>query len=111
MWPCLKVIYCAAARSTFTGDLNRVEEAGVRNMVKAFQDECIRRGDHRRAKGPGSKRRLYTDKSKKEIADFKQPYHQVRFRADGSRLLLAAMQREGLPQLSAALHCDAGVGV
>lgn len=49
----------------------------MRNMVKAFQDECIRRGDHRRAKGPGSKRRLYTEKSKKEIADFSQPYHQV----------------------------------
>ena len=37
-----KVIYCASSRSTFTGELLRVEEAGVRNISKAFQDECWR---------------------------------------------------------------------
>lgn len=34
---CLQVIYCAGARSTFTGDLLRVEERGVMTVVKAMQ--------------------------------------------------------------------------
>jgi E1A/CREB-binding protein len=34
---CNKVIYCATARSTITGDLNRVDNQGVRNVTKAFQ--------------------------------------------------------------------------
>lgn len=35
---CNKVIYCATARSTLTGDLNRVDHFGVYNLSKAFQD-------------------------------------------------------------------------
>jgi hypothetical protein len=34
---CNKIIYCATARSTITGDLNRVDSQGVRNASKAFQ--------------------------------------------------------------------------
>ena len=34
---CSKIIYCATARSTITGDLNRVDNQGVRNASKAFQ--------------------------------------------------------------------------
>lgn len=34
---CNKVIYCATARSTITGDLNRVDHLGVYNLSKAFQ--------------------------------------------------------------------------
>lgn len=33
----LQLIYCAAARSTFTGDLLRVDDRGVANLVNAFQ--------------------------------------------------------------------------
>ncbi|KAJ4962817.1 hypothetical protein NE237_022756 [Protea cynaroides] len=35
---CNKIIYCATARSTITGDLNRVDHQGVYNITKAFQD-------------------------------------------------------------------------
>lgn len=35
---CNKIIYCATARSTITGDLNRVDNIGVQNVTKAFQD-------------------------------------------------------------------------
>ncbi|KAJ0988684.1 hypothetical protein J5N97_007040 [Dioscorea zingiberensis] len=35
---CNKIIYCATARSAITGDLNRVDNQGVRNVAKAFQD-------------------------------------------------------------------------
>lgn len=34
---CNKVIYCATARSSITGDLNRVDQQGVCNVAKAFQ--------------------------------------------------------------------------
>ena len=34
---CNKIIYCATARSTITGDLNRVDNRGVYNVAKAFQ--------------------------------------------------------------------------
>ncbi|KAG8090600.1 hypothetical protein GUJ93_ZPchr0011g27572 [Zizania palustris] len=36
---CNKVIYCAIARSAITGDLNRVDNQGVRNVTKSFQQE------------------------------------------------------------------------
>ena len=75
-----KVIYCASAKSTFTGDLLRVEEAGVRNITKAFQDEFARQAEVNRGKKvPGKKTPLFNSKSKKEIADFSQPYHQARW--------------------------------
>ncbi|XP_073010136.1 protein HIGH CHLOROPHYLL FLUORESCENCE PHENOTYPE 173, chloroplastic [Typha latifolia] len=35
---CNKIIYCATARSAITGDLNRVDNQGVQNVTKAFQD-------------------------------------------------------------------------
>ncbi|KAH9702046.1 protein HIGH CHLOROPHYLL FLUORESCENCE PHENOTYPE 173 [Citrus sinensis] len=35
---CNKIIYCATARSTITGDLFRVDYQGVYNVTKAFQD-------------------------------------------------------------------------
>ncbi|CAM8948546.1 unnamed protein product [Rhodiola kirilowii] len=35
---CNKIIYCATARSTITGDLNRVDHLGVYNITKALQD-------------------------------------------------------------------------
>lgn len=34
---CNKIIYCATARSTITGDLNRVDYQGICNVTKAFQ--------------------------------------------------------------------------
>ena len=34
---CNKIIYCATARSTITGDLYRVDHQGVLNLTKAFQ--------------------------------------------------------------------------
>lgn len=34
---CSKIIYCATARSSITGDLNRVDNQGVYNLTKAFQ--------------------------------------------------------------------------
>lgn len=75
-----KVIYCASARSAFTGELLRVEETGVRNITKAFQDECIRQLEPSRAKWvSGVKPSKFTAKSKKEIADFSRKYHQARW--------------------------------
>ncbi|XP_047311208.1 protein HIGH CHLOROPHYLL FLUORESCENCE PHENOTYPE 173, chloroplastic [Impatiens glandulifera] len=35
---CSKIIYCATARSSVTVDLNRVDNQGVYNVTKAFQD-------------------------------------------------------------------------
>ncbi|CAN6573716.1 unnamed protein product [Malus baccata var. baccata] len=35
---CNKIIYCATARSTISGDLYRVDQRGVYNLTKAFQD-------------------------------------------------------------------------
>ncbi|CDP19666.1 unnamed protein product [Coffea canephora] len=35
---CNKIIFCATARSSITGDLNRVDNEGVYNIAKAFQD-------------------------------------------------------------------------
>lgn len=34
---CNKIIFCATARSSITGDLNRVDNQGVYNIAKAFQ--------------------------------------------------------------------------
>jgi hypothetical protein len=67
----LQVIFCAAARSTFTGDLNRVDAGGVSNISTSLQDELFRR-----AKGSGAK---YSPAAKKEVADFGRVYHQLRW--------------------------------
>mmetsp|Transcript_37095 Transcript_37095/g.82525 ORF Transcript_37095/g.82525 Transcript_37095/m.82525 type:complete len:614 (+) Transcript_37095:97-1938(+) len=75
-----KVIYAAAAKTTFTAELLRVEEKGVMNITKALQDEFIRQGNERqKGKDTSSRPRYYSDKSKKEIADFKSSYHQKRW--------------------------------
>ncbi|KXZ49366.1 hypothetical protein GPECTOR_22g960 [Gonium pectorale] len=66
-----KVIFCAAARSTLTADLFRVEDRGVSNMVKAMQDEM-----YRRAMRSGSK---FSQAAKREVADFSQRFHQARW--------------------------------
>lgn len=34
---CNKIVFCATARSTITGDLTRVDHQGVYNLSKAFQ--------------------------------------------------------------------------
>lgn len=75
----LQVIFCAGARSTMTPELMRVDDRGVANIVKALQDENARAAHRARAQqyaGDTSKeaikarRKLFSGKSKKEIADF-----------------------------------------
>lgn len=66
-----QVIFCAAARTAFTGDLNRVDARGVSNIATSMQDELMRR-----AKAGGSK---YSQHAKKEVADFGRVYHQLRW--------------------------------
>lgn len=100
-----KVIYCASARSTFTGELLRVEESGVRNIAKAFQDEAWRQAASdlgepgvayaplylkkpfsnpsrfaavKRKDGVQKKLPIFADHSKRELADFSKKYHQSR---------------------------------
>lgn len=38
---CNKIIYCATARSSITGDLYRVDHLGVYNLTKAFQVSTV----------------------------------------------------------------------
>lgn len=61
---CNKIIYCATARSTITGDLNRVDNRGVYNVAKAFQDYHNQLAQLRAGK---------SSKSKLLIAKFKSP--------------------------------------
>lgn len=61
---CNKVIYCATARSTITGDLNRVDHLGVYNLSKAFQDY-----NHKLAQMRAGR----SSKSKLSIAKFNRP--------------------------------------
>ncbi|KAL6756417.1 hypothetical protein V8C86DRAFT_2649688 [Haematococcus lacustris] len=83
-----KIIYCAAARSTFTADLVQVDDRGVMNIAKAMQDELSRKARRERSMSmleqagstwSFSKERLYHDKSKRELADFSKRYHQQRW--------------------------------
>lgn len=57
-----KIIYCATARSTITGDLFRVDHRGVYNISKAFQDHNNKLAQLRAGK---------SSKSKLTIAKFK----------------------------------------
>ncbi|KAL5072256.1 hypothetical protein RYX36_011240 [Vicia faba] len=57
-----KIIYCATARSTITGDLFRVDHQGVYNISKAFQDHNNKLAQLRAGK---------SSKSKLTIAKFK----------------------------------------
>jgi len=58
-----KVVYCAAARSTFTADVNRVDYMGVCNFVRALQDQY----NLRAIAGGKSK----SSRAKVVVADFK----------------------------------------
>ncbi|KAK7254986.1 hypothetical protein RIF29_28385 [Crotalaria pallida] len=61
---CNKIIYCATARSSITGDLLRVDHRGVYNLSKAFQDHNNKLAQLRAGK---------SSKSKLLIAKFKSP--------------------------------------
>lgn len=52
---CNKIIYCATARSSITGDLNRVDNQGVYNIAKAFQDYYNKLAQLRAGKSSKSK--------------------------------------------------------
>lgn len=78
-----QVIFCAAARSAFTGDLNRVDAGGVSNIATSLQDELFRR-----ARGTGSK---YSPAAKKEVADFGRVYHQLRWDVQFVGVMVSAL--------------------
>ncbi|KAK4438171.1 protein high chlorophyll fluorescence phenotype, chloroplastic [Sesamum alatum] len=61
---CNKIIYCATARSSITGDLNRVDHLGVYNLTKAFQDYNNQLAQLR--SGKSSKSKLLIAKFKSE---------------------------------------------
>lgn len=60
---CSKIIYCATARSSITGDLNRVDNQGVYNLTKAFQDYNNKLAQLRAGKSSKSKLLLAKFKS------------------------------------------------
>uniref|UniRef100_A0A453SKQ6 NAD(P)-binding domain-containing protein n=1 Tax=Aegilops tauschii subsp. strangulata TaxID=200361 RepID=A0A453SKQ6_AEGTS len=64
---CSKIIYCATARSTITGDLNRVDNQGVRNVSKAFQDYYNEMAQLRAGKSSKSKLLIAKFKSAKSL--------------------------------------------
>ncbi|XP_066377033.1 protein HIGH CHLOROPHYLL FLUORESCENCE PHENOTYPE 173, chloroplastic-like [Miscanthus floridulus] len=64
---CSKIIYCATARSTITGDLNRVDNQGVRNASKAFQDYYNELAQLRAGKSSKSKLLIAKFKSAKSL--------------------------------------------
>ncbi|KAH9603823.1 hypothetical protein KSS87_013342 [Heliosperma pusillum] len=61
---CSKIIYCATARSAIFGDLNRVDNRGVYNVAKAFQDYNNKLAQLRA--GKSSKSKLLISKFKSE---------------------------------------------
>ncbi|KAM1461950.1 hypothetical protein ACFX1Q_046133 [Malus domestica] len=61
---CNKIIYCATARSAISGDLYRVDQRGVYNLTKAFQDYNNKMAQLRAGK---------SSKSKLTIVKFKTP--------------------------------------
>jgi len=69
--PRAQIIFVAGARTVFTGDLVRVDDRGVMNVVKAIQDERDRNARNRGAK--------FNPAAKKEVADFNKMYHQLRW--------------------------------
>ncbi|PSS07216.1 NADH:ubiquinone oxidoreductase intermediate-associated protein 30 protein [Actinidia chinensis var. chinensis] len=64
---CNKIIYCATARSSITGDLNRVDHQGVSNLTKAFQDYNNKLAQLRAGKSSKSKLLLAKFKSKDSL--------------------------------------------
>lgn len=61
---CNKIIYCATARSSITGDLIRVDHQGVYNLTKALQDYNNKLAQQRA--GKSSKSKLLMAKFKSE---------------------------------------------
>ncbi|GAB2295100.1 hypothetical protein Dimus_029278 [Dionaea muscipula] len=64
---CNKIIYCATARSTITGDLNRVDYLGVSNVSKALQDYNNELAQLRAGKSSKSKLLIAKFKSEKSL--------------------------------------------
>ncbi|PIA36959.1 hypothetical protein AQUCO_03100007v1 [Aquilegia coerulea] len=64
---CNKIIYCATARSTITGDLIRVDHQGVYNITKAFQDYNNKLAQLRAGKSSKSKLLLAKFKSEESL--------------------------------------------
>ncbi|KAI3990274.1 hypothetical protein MKX01_037613 [Papaver californicum] len=64
---CNKIIYCATARSTITGDLNRVDYQGVYNVSKAFQDYNNKLAQLRAGKSSKSKLLIAKFKSEESL--------------------------------------------
>ncbi|KAK6911216.1 NADH:ubiquinone oxidoreductase intermediate-associated protein 30 [Dillenia turbinata] len=67
---CNKIIYCATARSTITGDLNRVDYQGVSNLTKAFQDYNHKLAQLRAGKSSKSKLLLAKFKSENSLDEW-----------------------------------------
>ncbi|KAL8104316.1 hypothetical protein AgCh_028509 [Apium graveolens] len=65
---CSKIIYCATARSSITGDLNRVDYQGVYNLSKAFQDYNNKLAQLRAGKSSKSKLLLAKFKSEDSVS-------------------------------------------
>ncbi|XP_030497369.2 protein HIGH CHLOROPHYLL FLUORESCENCE PHENOTYPE 173, chloroplastic [Cannabis sativa] len=64
---CSKIIYCATARSAITGDLFRVDQRGVYNLSKAFQDYNNKLAQLRAGKSSKSKLCLAKFKSEDSL--------------------------------------------
>ncbi|XP_021297054.1 uncharacterized protein LOC110426205 [Herrania umbratica] len=64
---CNKIIYCATARSTITGDLYRVDHQGVLNLTKALQDYNNQLAQIRAGKSSKSKLLLAKFKSEDSL--------------------------------------------
>ncbi|XP_077217313.1 high chlorophyll fluorescence phenotype 173 isoform X2 [Tasmannia lanceolata] len=64
---CNKIIYCATARSSITGDLNRVDYQGVYNITKTFQDYNNKLAQLRAGKSSKSKLLLAKFKSAESL--------------------------------------------
>lgn len=68
---CNKIIYCATARSSITGDLNRVDNRGVYNVAKAFQDYNNKLAQMRAGKSSKSKLLIAKFKSEDSLDGWK----------------------------------------
>ncbi|KAJ4792271.1 NAD(P)-binding Rossmann-fold superfamily protein [Rhynchospora pubera] len=64
---CNKVIYCATAKTTITADLNRVDNQGVSNVAKVFQDYHNELAQLRAGKSSKSKLLLAKFKTRKAL--------------------------------------------
>ncbi|GAV74229.1 CIA30 domain-containing protein/NAD_binding_10 domain-containing protein [Cephalotus follicularis] len=64
---CNKIIYCATARSTITGDLFRVDYQGVCNLTKTFQDYNNKLAQLRAGKSSKSKLLLAKFKTEESL--------------------------------------------